>query len=267
MVYNTAVFMIGQTDKKRMTSVQQATREVLERSRRLGAERVHIQAAIGRVLAEDLVAVTDLPPWNNSAMDGYAVRYGDLQGASRENPSVLRVVDIQPAGRVSKKRVEAGTAIKLMTGAVLPPGADAVVMVEDTISDNDRVKVFRSVERMENVRPHGEELKQGERVLADGTFLHPAEIGMIAALGHSTILVYRQPTVAILATGNELIEPGLKLSDGQIFNSNSHSLAAQVIEAGAVPRMLGVAGDAKADLLDKLNRGLEEDVLLVSGGV
>jgi len=259
--------MIEQTGKKGMTSVQQAVKEVLDRSRRLGKERVHIHAAIGRVLAEDLIAATDLPPWDNSTMDGYAVQYGDLQGASQANPSVLRIVDIQPAGRVSKRRVETGTAIKVMTGAVLPQGADAVVMVEDTVSDNDRVKVFRPVERMENVRLHGEELKKDERVLTEGTLLHPAEVGMIAALGHSTILVYRQPTVAILATGNELIEPGLKLSDGQVFNSNSHSLAAQVVEAGAIPRMLGVAGDTKADLLDKLKRGLEEDVLLVSGGV
>jgi len=267
--------MIKPASKKEMVSVHQAVEEVLGRSRRLGTEQISIHAALGRVLAEDLIAVTDLPPWDNSAMDGYAVRYEDLQGASRANPSVLRIVDVQPAGRISRKRVETGTAIKIMTGAVLPMGADSVVKVEDTLSADDQVKVFRSINRMENVRPRGEELKQGERVLSDGTPLGPAELGMVAASGQSVIRVYRQPTVAILASGSELIEPGtepviepgLRPSQGQIFNSNSYSLAAQVIEAGAMPRLLGIAGDTKADLLHKLKQGLKEDILLVSGGV
>jgi molybdopterin molybdotransferase len=263
--------MIELMSKTKMVSVHQAVEEVLGRVLQLEAERVPVRSAVGRVLAEDLVAPWDLPPRDNSAMDGYAVRYQDVHGALRENPSVLRVVDVQPAGAVSKKRVETGTAIKVMTGAGLPQGADAVVMMEDTASDDDRVKVFKSVERMENVRPRGEELKKGERVLSRGEVLHPAEIGMTAAFGHSTVLVSRQPTVAILATGNELTEPVAgpdpKAPGGKIFNSNSYSLAAQVVEAGAVPRLLGVAGDAKPDLLHKLRLGLEEDMLLVSGGV
>lgn len=267
--------MIKQASEKEMMPVHRALEEVLGRSRRIGTEQISIHAAFGRVLAEDLAALTDLPPWDNSAMDGYAVRHEDLQGASRANPSVLRVVDVQPAGRISKKRVETGTAIKVMTGAVLPMCADAVVQVEDTLAADNQVKVYRSVNRMENVRPHGEELKKGERALSKGTPLRPAEIGMIAALGQSMIRVYRQPTVAILATGSELIEPvtesviepGLRSSEGQIFNSNSYSLAAQVVETGAIPRLLGIAGDTKADLLQKLNQGLEEDILLVSGGV
>ncbi|HXC62664.1 MAG TPA: molybdopterin molybdotransferase MoeA, partial [Nitrospiria bacterium] len=229
--------MIKQTSEKEMASVHQALEEVLGRSRRLEAEQILIHAAIGRVLAEDLVAVTDMPSWDNSAMDGYAVRYEDLQGASRANPAVLRVLDVQPAGKISKKRVETGTALKVMTGAALPQGADAVVKVEDTLSDHDQAKFFRPVNRMENVRPRGEELKKGEWVLSEGTLLRSAEIGMIAALGNSMVRVYHRPAVAILATGNELIEPGLRLSEGQIFNSNSHSLAAQVVEAGAIPRL------------------------------
>ena len=255
----------------KMVSVDQAIEAVLCRVRRLGTEPVPIHAALGRVLADDLFAATDLPPWDNSAMDGYAVRCEDLHKASGENPSVLRLVDAQPAGKISEKQVEAGTTIKVMTGAVLPMGANAVVKVEDSLSEGDRVKFFTPVDRMENVRCRGEEIKAGEKILTAGAVLHPAEIGMIAAMGRSTATVYRQPTVAILATGSELIEPaidsGLRSSEGRIFNSNSYSLAAQVIEAGAIPRLLGIAGDAKADLLQKLNQGLKEDILLVSGGV
>jgi molybdopterin molybdotransferase len=253
--------------EKEMVSVHRAVEEVLFRARSLGTEKVPIHAALGRVLAEDLITVTDLPSSDNSAMDGYAVRCSDLQGASRIRPSVLKVLDVQAAGSLSKKTVETGTAIKIMTGAVLPIGADAVVKVEDTLSEDDRVKVFRPVDRMENVRPRGEELKKGDRVLTSGTVLHPSEIGMIAALGHRRVCVHRRPTAAILATGTELIDPGSRPSEGQVFNSNSYSLAAQVMEAGAIPCVLGIAGDKKTDLLARLNQGLKEDVLLVSGGI
>ena len=253
--------------EKEMVSVHLAAKEVLGRARRLGTEEVPILAALGRVLAEDLVTATDLPPWDNSAMDGYAVRYADLKGASRTSPAVLKVVDVQPAGRLSKKAVGAGTAIKIMTGSVLPIGADSVVKVEDTLLEGDRVKVFKTVARMEHVRPCAEELKKGERVLTAGMVLRPSEIGMIAVLGHSTVSVYRRPTVAILATGSELIELGLRASPGQIFNSNSYSLAAQVSEVGAIPCVLGIADDAKADLMQRLNQGIKEDILLVSGGI
>jgi len=253
--------------EKEMVSVHLAVKEVLGRARCLGTENVPIHAALGRVIAEDLVTTTDLPPWDNSAMDGYAVRYTDLKGASRISPAVLKIVDVQPAGRLSKKTVEAGTAIKIMTGSVLPIGADAIVKVEDTLLEGDQVKVFKPVARMEHVRPRAEEIKKGEKVLTAGMVLHPSEIGMIAVLGHPTACVYRRSTVAILATGSELIEPGSEKSPGQIFNSNSYSLAAQVSETGAIPCVLGISNDTKSDLLQCLNQGLKEDILLVSGGI
>ncbi len=251
-----------------MISVEEALDAILLRIPRLGRERIHIMGALGRVLAEDIASPRPIPPWPNSAMDGYAVRAGDVAGASGENPAVLRVVAELQAGFEASRAVGPGEAIRIMTGAPIPEGADAVVMVELTEGGGEgEVRILQSVPKGEAIRPAAEDVKAGERVFEAGTRLGPAAIAMLANIGRAQVSVHQRPRVAILSTGEELVDLDQEPAIGQIYNSNSYALAAQVKEAGGEPILLGIARDNAEDLELRLREGLSADVLLTSGGV
>jgi len=218
-------------------------------------------------LAEDIMAPRNIPPWDNAAMDGYAVRWKDIQAASLLRPVKLKVLADLPAGLVFKGRVGPGEALRIMTGAPLPRGADTVVQVEDTEKLNKGVKIFRRAPKGQNIRRSGEDVHSGEHILVKGDLLQAAHIGMLASLQRSFVSVYQQPRVAILATGDELLEIDEPWKEGKISNSNSYALAAQVAACGGHPLQLGVAQDRMEDLLKKIKEGLIADLMITSGGV
>ena len=263
-----------------MISVEEALARILGHVRPLGPESVPILDAQGRVLSEEIVSGVDIPPFDNSAMDGYAVRSLDFVRATPSSPVRLSVIGSVAAGYVTDLRVEPGTAIRIMTGAPLPEGADAVVPYEDT-SDFDRPKderlaapageidVRRAVQARDHVRPAGEDIFDGEVVLAPGRVIRAQEIGVLASLGHEKVSVHRRPRVAILATGDELLEIREPLRPGKIRNSNEYTNAALVTRTGGIPLCLGIARDTKEDLTGKIRSGLDSgaDLFLTSGGV
>jgi len=252
-----------------MLSVEDALMQILDAFDPLESERVPILESLGRVLAEDVYADVDIPPHDNSSMDGYAVRAADTAGASRKSPSRLIVIGGTPAGYVPEKEVAPGTTICIMTGAPIPPGADAVVKVEDTEAEGEWVRVLAEAEPGQHVRPAGEDVRQGELVLSRGTRIRPQEVGMLAALGQKRVPVAHRPRVAILASGDEVVEIDTPLEPGKIRNSNSYSNAAQVVKYGGEPILLGIAPDRVEKLTEKVHAGLAQDVdlLLTSGGV
>jgi len=246
-----------------MLTVEEALDEILSRVKPLPTEKVPLMAALGRALAEPIVSGREIPPWANSSMDGYAVRAAD----TARSPVRLNVVDTVTAGMMPSRSLGAGEAIRIFTGAPLPAGADAVIPQEDTDATDGHVTLKASVTKGAYVRPRGEDLRVGDAVLVPGVALGPAEIGLLATLGHSQVLVHRQPRVAILSTGNELAELGREPGPGQIPNTNSYSLFAQVIEAGAAPMNLGIASDRLESIEERLRWGESADVLLSSAGV
>ncbi len=223
-------------------------------------ESVRLLDAAGRVLAESITADRDYPPFRRSARDGFAVRAADL-------PGELRVIGEVRAGEVFRGAVGLGEAVEIMTGAPLPEGADAVVMVEHSVREGDRVRIGRSVQAGENFSPRGCEAPAGSAVLAPGQRMGFAEIAALAMVGRECVQVYRRPSVAILPTGDEIVEAGQPPEPFQIRNSNAHSLAAQVARAGGVPRILAIARDRYDSTRAQIERGLESDLLLLSGGV
>ena len=258
-----------------MISVEEASAKILSSVSVLESEKKPLLDCIGQVLAEDVYAPFDVPAHDNSAMDGYAVKAESIKGASLKSPKVLKVVGEIAAGHVSNKKVKPGTAARIMTGAFIPEGADVVVPFEDTDetdrsqngTSKDEIGVHISLARGCNIRPKGEDISSGELVLTKGKLLRPAEIGVLASLGQSSVSVIRRPVVGILATGDEVTELGQNLPEGKIYNSNSYSLAAQVINYGGVPRLLGVAPDDVEQLTAAIRVGLECDLLVTSGGV
>jgi molybdopterin molybdotransferase len=236
---------------------------ILENVAPLAVERVKLLAAVGRTLAGELRAPRDLPGWDNSAMDGYAVRAEDCC-----NPVTLAVVDYLPAGGSAEGMVvRPGTAVKIMTGAPVPHGCTAVVPFEAAAEEGGRVHIKGRVEPRSHIRFRGEDLRAGDLVIPAGTVLRPPEINMLAAFGQAEVAVRRRPRVAILSTGDELVELGEPIAPGKIVNSNSHSLAAAVMEAGGEPVLLGIARDNRESHQEKLSEGLAADVLITSAGV
>ena len=263
-----------------MISVDEALAEILSHVRPLEPEAIPVLEAMGRVLAEEIVSDINIPPFDNSAMDGYAVRAVDVAMASPETPVPLKVVGSVAAGYVADMGVAPGTAVRIMTGAPLPEGATAVVPYEDTsdfdrpkedrlLQPADQIEVRQPVAPRDHVRPAGEDLRLGELVMAPGRAIRPQEIGVLASLGRPTVLVHRQPRVAILATGDELLEIHEPLRPGKIRNSNEYTNAALVTRTGGRPLRLGIARDAKGDLVAKIRSGMEQgaDLFLTSGGV
>ncbi|MCH8842675.1 MAG: molybdopterin molybdotransferase MoeA [SAR324 cluster bacterium] len=252
-----------------MRPFQEALEIVLGQVRPLQkVESVPLTAAYGRVLAMDIAAREDIPVADNSAMDGYAVRTADLpdEASCRERP--LRVVEVLAADHLASSALKSGEAMKIMTGAPIPPGADAVVMVEHTRLEGERVWIGKPPREGNHIRVAGGDMRKGEIALVKGTRLTPATVGMMAALGYADVPVLRAPQVGILATGDEIVEPTAPLTPGRVRNSNSYSLAGLVSQAGAVPHLMGIAPDSEESLKTSLQAGLaEHDVLITSGGV
>jgi len=251
-----------------MIKVEDALKTILKSVKTLEAERVKLTDALERVLAEDIRSDSDIPGWDNSAMDGYAVRFLDLRGASRSRPKILQVIKDLKAGDTTKKAVKSNQAIRIMTGAPMPKGADSVVMVEYTRKEEGgRVKIFKGVTQGENIRRAGEDIKRGERVLQKGALLKSADIGILASLGKAQVSVIRRPKVAVLATGDEIIDVGEKVTAGKLRSSNTYTLYSQVLKCGGVPKNLGIAKDLPLQLERKIRQGLDCDLILTSGGV
>ncbi|MEE8494599.1 MAG: gephyrin-like molybdotransferase Glp [Nitrospirales bacterium] len=251
-----------------LTPLQEAQKTVLDAAHPLGLEKVGLLEALGRVLGEDIVAARDNPPWDNSAMDGFAVRWEDIKQEHAVTKLVeLMVIEDVQAGTVATKSVGPGQAIRIMTGAAVPKGADTVVKIEETEPSGDKVRIFKQVERGGNIRPQGEDVKKGDTIIAKGTQIRSAESGMLAILAKSFVLAYQRPRVAILSTGDELADLDERFDEDKIINSNSYGIAAAVQEAGGIPILLGIAKDHPAALKEKIAHGLNADILVLSGGV
>ena len=230
-------------------------------------ESVLLAGALGRTLARDIKARENIPPFDKATMDGYALRAEDIRAAGKDAAVELEVLEDLPAGRVSRRSVGRGQAVRIMTGAPLPKGADAVVMVEDTERSGGRVIIRRAVRPADNTGQAGEDLKKGELVLERGAVIGPAETGMLAATGLARVPVVRRPKLAVIATGDEIVEPGERKAAGQIRNSNGPALLAMALRAGADAKYLGIARDKSSSLRAKLARAKGTDILVLTGGV
>ncbi len=247
--------------------VDAALTTILSAVRPLGSERVPIRDANGRVLAQDITARRDGPPWDNSSVDGYAVRAANVASATPDRTVTLTVIEEIPAGRMPTRTVSDGRASRIMTGAPMPAGADAVVMVEDTSLDGDRVMVRAAASVGESVRRRGQDVHAGATVVSAGRRVRPADVGLAASLGYGSVAVGRRPCVGVLATGDELIDVGEPEQADRLYDVNSYSIAAQVAEAGGIPVSLGIARDTPDALRAALSKLDGLDALIVCGGV
>ncbi len=250
-----------------MITVEAARKIILAEIQTMGREKCLLSQSLGRTLAEEIVSPLNHPPWDTSAMDGYAVRKADIGEASPSAPRKLKVIEKIPAGRLPEKKLGRGEVAKIMTGAPLPEGADAIVRVEDTSQEGEEVSIFVVPDDGDFIRYKGEAIRLGDSILKKGIQIRPAEIAMMASVGKSVVSVFQQPRVAILSTGDELADLDEERGPEKILNSNGYGLAAQVSDAGGVPINLGIARDTHADLIEKLKEGLRADMILASGGV
>jgi len=255
-----------------MISIEQALEKILSYVDVLGEEERPILDCLGQVLAEDIYSSINIPPLDNTAMDGYAVQSRDTYGASQQSPRVLRVIETVTAGSLSKCEVETGTATRIMTGAPIPKGADSVVRFEDTDEalrkePGDKISILCQVDAGLNIRRAGEDITRGSIVLSKGKVIRPSEVGVLASLGRSSVRVIRRPVVAILATGGELVDIEQPLPTGKIYDSNTYSTAALVLRYGGIPKILGIALDNEESLVTRLHQGLDSDMLITTGGV
>ena len=258
-----------------MLSVEDAYERIMASFAPLDAVEVPLLESLGQTLAEDVTSPLALPPLANSGMDGYALQGADIVGASAESPRRLPVIGVVAAGQLPDRPVQAGTAVRIMTGAPVPDGADTVVPFEETDEVQrkregrplDEVAIFSEMPSGANVRPAGEDVREGELVLETGTVMRAAEVGVLASLGLDRARVTRRPVVAVLATGDELETAGTALSGGRIYDSNSFSVAASVVACGGTPRLLGIARDNLDDLHAKLAEASDADLVITSAGV
>ena len=245
-----------------MISIEQAQRTILEYITPLETEKVGVFQGLNRVTPEDHIAPWDIPPADNSAMDGYAFCYQGLKG------NRIEVTGFLPAGESRSIPVPPGEAIKIMTGAPIPPGCDTVVPIEDVEPDGaDAIRFVSAPKQGSHIRERGEDIRIGDVVIRAGATLRPQEIGMLSAMGTTSVAVHRKARMAILSTGDELLEPGSTPLPGKIINSNSYSLAAQVLDAGGDPVLLGIAPDTLDGTCEKIRAGLNADMLVITGGV
>jgi len=234
----------------------------------LGVEEAVLLEAYNRVLSQDVVSTLDIPPFNRSTVDGYAVKAEDTFGADENQPATLKVSGVVSVGEQPQVKVEKGEAVEIVTGAPIPEGADAVVMVEDTEREDGELRVFSPVTPNENVMKRGSDIKKGEAVLKKGQVLGSTEVGVLAALGLTKIKVSRIPMVAVLSTGGEVTEPGKPLPQGKIYDINAYSVSTAVVESGAKPVYFGVVPDDKVALSEALQTALASaDMVITSGGV
>lgn len=251
----------------KMLTPEQAQQIVLEAIHPLGVERVSLLEALGRVLAADIQARHDTPPGDNSAMDGYAVRCQDITDATPAHPALLEVIEDLPAGHLPRKVVGSGQASRIMTGALVPQGADTVIRVEDTRLEGQRVAILEPDEEGANIRRRGEDVRSGQVILQANTPCGPGELAMLASQQRAFLPVFRRPTLAILSTGDELVEIDEALAPGRIVNSNTCGLAALALANGATPLMLPIARDDQTAIRRAVETALAADFILSSGGV
>jgi len=252
-----------------MISVEEALERILDEITALNVTQVALPEALGLVLAEDVVAQEDMPPFANSAMDGFALLSRDSQPRDG-HPARLRITGGVAAGYVAEHAVEEGTAMRIMTGAPVPPGADAVIEVELTRSggqDSELVEIIKAVPPGNNIRPAGEDIRRGQTVLLRGTGIGPWEIGVLGTLGWAKVPVTRRPHVAVLSTGDEVVDVDQPLQPGKIRNSNGYLLEAAIRQVGAEPHRLGVAQDTVESLREKFSEATRYDLIITSGGV
>ncbi|MBE0409602.1 MAG: molybdopterin molybdotransferase MoeA [Anaerolineales bacterium] len=264
---------------KELLSVADASARLLKDFSPVGSETLSITEAVGRVITHDVISIIDLPAFNNSSMDGFAVRSADIRAASIENPIELSIIADIPAGKVIESTIKPGEAARIMTGAALPPGADTVVPVEDTDQFDEltrmilpyrgRAKIFRSLQPGDYVRKKGEDINRGDTVLPSGSKLRPQDIGYMAMLGISEVSVYLKPRVAIFSTGDELLQAGESLRPGKVYDSNAYTLSALVEREGGSPIYLGIAADEEQSIRDMFDMAVSQraDLILSTAGV
>jgi len=246
---------------------EKALKEILNAVRPIErTERISLERAVGRVLASDIKADMDVPPFDRSAMDGYAVKAEETFEASQFNPVKLKVIDILHAGESSDKPIKKGECIRIATGCPIPPGADAVVMMEFTEEKNGIAYIFKPVHPGANIARKGEDIKKGEAILKKGDLLSPAKIGVLASLGHKDVLVYQKPRVAVIPTGSEIRDPGSPLEKGQIYDVNSYTLTSILLENGASVTRSPIVPDAIDEVRSAVLRYLDHDLIVFSGG-
>ena len=258
-------------------TVEEALEKILGYVDRLSVEEKPLLDSLGQVLAEDAVSEFSIPPRDNTAMDGYAVRWDDISTASPNSPINLKVIEELPAGKIAVKNVTEGVAIRIMTGAPMPDGADTIVPFEDTDELDrksgpgpggvDEIGIRKAWKIGSNIRRAGEDVVPGAVIIKAGTVLRPSEVGVLASLGKPTVKVYRKPVVSVLATGDELLEVGEALAPGKIYNSNNYSVAGLVLRYGGVPKVLGIARDNMDSLQSKIAEGVDADMVITSAGV
>jgi molybdenum cofactor synthesis domain-containing protein len=229
-------------------------------------EGVAIDDAVNRVLAEDVVAKMNVPPFTRSAMDGYAVKAKDTFDAGQFKPQVFKVIGELHAGENPSKKIKSGECIQISTGAVMPEGADSVIMVEDTEREGNEVKVFKSITPGTNIGKMGGDIKEGAVILKAGIMLDAGKVGVIASQGLSKIKVYEKPRIAIIPTGEEVVQGGKKLQPGQLYDINSHTISALVSASGGVPVRIDIAGDKAEELRAAVKEALKSDIVVLSGG-
>ncbi|MCC7429885.1 molybdopterin molybdotransferase MoeA [bacterium] len=251
-----------------MIAVKQAKNLILKNTKTPAPVKFHLAKCLGLVLAENITAKENIPFSDNSAVDGYAVKFSDTKNASVENPAKLSLLEILPAGKVAQNELQNGKTIKIMTGAPIPKGANSVVMVEQTKKNDNQILVFKEVKEQQNIRKAGEDISIGTQVLSEGKILTSADLGVLASVGKLFPLVFPKPRVAILVTGDEIIAPNEPLTEGKVRNSNEFTLCGQVTEFGGIPFSHGIGKDSKEELKKQVLNALENaDILVTSGGV
>jgi len=229
-------------------------------------EPVLLNEAVNRILAEDCVAKMDVPPFNRAAMDGYAVKAKDTFGAGQFKPKVFKIIGELHAGEIPAKKIKSGECVQISTGAVMPEGADAVMMVEDTEREGNEVKFFKSITPGSNVGKMGGDIKEGSIILKAGILLDAGKVGVLASQGLSRVKVFQKPKIAVIPTGEEVIPAGKKLQPGQLYDINSHTISALVSASGGVPVNIAIAGDKPEELRATIKEALKSDIVVLSGG-
>lgn len=251
-----------------MISVLEAKRLILQNTPIFSPTRNSLSKSLGLVLAEDVFSKDNIPFADNSAMDGYAVKFEETKNASKENPVKLKLSEVVAAGHSSDQVLENGKVVKIMTGAPIPNGADSVVIVEQTEKNGDEISIFREAKKGENVRKAGEDISFGMQVLQKGKIISPADLGVLASVGNAKPLSFRKPKIAVLVTGDEIISPDELLTLGKVRNSNEFTLCGLVKDFGGEAISFGIGKDSKPELTKQISRALEAaDILVTSGGV